>query len=835
MGKLITKIVSAFAGLAMVIGVGFAIANNKANKVEAAAGDAASGNWTRITSAADVNTSDDFLLGWNYSGTDYFTNGTVTSKGLNTTATISSAKLVRFETATGGYYIKHTASNYVNNDSGTDMSLGEKSSIWTIDSGLYVVNTSNSNRFLGAASNSATARLKAYASSNKGSYPQVFVYKRAVEFGTLHHIKIATPATKLSYLTGETFSSAGLVLTGYDGENEATAAQQTYYSGYTTDYDGHVFVRGDVGEKTVTVTYSGKTVTYTINVAASPDFVHTYASNSVFGSTSYSTTETATHTPENGPEYITLGGYNYPSGSTMSLRNTAGMYFGNNDYYKLETVKKSISKIVIDTNQDVHDKVQMTEGQEALSEAATITPDLSNNNKTLTYNFSGNTQFFKFKSTAAQYINMTSIKVYLGDTYVGPEVDSVIASVNAGTYYVGEKLSASDFAVRVTWTAGKADTYPTSGFTWTVNGVEDGALVEGDNAVVVTYDEVSSASFNVLGTIPPAKYVIENRVSTSSSLAYSNYTKSSSVASDTLNRAITGREDTNYGSWTWESTNSTGITYKGRSAGSNNSIQLRASDNSGVVASTNAQGRFAKSLSIVWESHTPDERILEVYGKNDTYSAASELYNDTKKGTLIASLTCGDKDTNSESSLAINGYYKYIGIKSSSGAIYISSISIEWDRLTYTYDDLAIRFTGSVEQSLYERLDTESDIQGYGVLLAEYDFIKDTDTELKNWYILIDDINIKNFDNSHTVHDPAEKATPTLKDGNYVWNLFKRVSLAKATTEYVAVAYIKLANDEMVFLQQERISVKKLAQDLIAGPERDENSLGGSLNYLANL
>ena len=40
---------------------------------------------------------------------------------------------------------------------------------------------------------------------------------------------------------------------------------------------------------------------------------------------------------------------------------------------------------------------------------------------------------------------------------------------------------------------------------------------------------------------------------------------------------------------------------------------------------------------------------------------------------------------------------------------------------------------------------------------------------------------------------------------------------------------------EVVFLNSLRTSVKNLAQQLIAGLDRDENSLGGSLNYLAIL
>ena len=428
---------------------------------------------------------------------------------------------------------------------------------------------------------------------------------------------------------------------------------------------------------------------------------------------------------------------------------------------------------------------------------------------------------------------MTSVKVYLGDTYVGPQVATVSATVNSGTYYTDEKLSASDFNVTVTWTAGKADTHPTNGFTWTVNGVEDGSLVEGDNAVIVTYDNVPSDPFNVTGTVPSARYVIENRVSTGSSLAYSNYSKNSSVVADTLNRSITGVEDTSYTTWTWASTYSSGITYKGRSAGGNGAIQMRASDNSGIVANVNAQNRVAKSFVIKWEGHTGDDKAVEVYGKNEAYGSAADLYNDSKKGTLITSISCGDKDANDESAFEFNGYYKYIGFKSSSGAVYLSSLAIDWDKTTYTYENLAIRFSGSVEEALWNRLHGESTIEEYGMLLSTASFLNGDD--LKDYYDLVDGVSVKNFDNTDTVHDPALKPTPTLKNGYYVWNLFKTVSLENATKDYVAVAYIKLANDELVFLQQERISVKKLAQDLIAGPERDENSLGGSLNYLANL
>ena len=110
---------------------------------------------------------------------------------------------------------------------------------------------------------------------------------------------------------------------------------------------------------------------------------------------------------------------------------------------------------------------------------------------------------------------------------------------------------------------------------------------------------------------------------------------------------------------------------------------------------------------------------------------------------------------------------------------------------------------------------------------------------LSEYYETADGTDVKKFDNTNTVHEPALKETPTLKNGNYVWSLFKSVFFAPyagymANFQYVAVAYIKLANDEVVFLQEKSTSLSRLSRALIESGERDENSLGGSLNYLAS-
>jgi len=95
-------------------------------------------------------------------------------------------------------------------------------------------------------------------------------------FGTLDSIAIASPASKLSYVVGETFSSDGLALTATDTE-ELT---KSVTSGFTTNYDAHTFVSGDVGTKSVTISYTEaevtKTTSYNIEVLPAPVYTHDF-------------------------------------------------------------------------------------------------------------------------------------------------------------------------------------------------------------------------------------------------------------------------------------------------------------------------------------------------------------------------------------------------------------------------------------------------------------------------------------------------------------------------------------------------------------------------------
>lgn len=743
MKKMLTKIMTAIAGIAMVIGTGFAIGNHKGtNSVEAAYNDG-----TAVESSWLGTYASNIIL-WNFGYVfqikqEQHTGQTAPNSSYTAAPrwysgnkiTITPARYM----ALNGLQITATSAGYASTLQSSTFTNATAIAANTIVTITPTDPTQPVTIVMGGQcriENGSTAKVKYWYTDN------------TPVFGTLDHIKITTPANRTEFDVGETFSSAGLILTGYDNANEASAVTQVYSSGYTTNFDGHEFLENELGAQTVTVTYSGKTTTYPITVTKAPDFVHTYESNSVYSQTSGDTSNTTTCAPDSGPEYINLGGYNYSgNGGCMSFMNATGMYLGNNEEYMLDGKQRYISKIVITTYEDDSAKLTMTQGSSVLPTENQITPTLRDENKTLVYVFNGTASFFKLSKSTTSYVNLTSIKVYLGD---------------------------------------------------------------------IIY----------------AKDIIARELSTSASLAFSNYHKTGEAYIDTLNRNFTGiGNGSGYSSWSNKPGTTSTAVYAGQSAGGNNSIQLRSdNNNSGIVTTTS--GGYAKKITVEWNASTATDRTLMVFGKNTPYSAPTDLYANETIGSSLGTIVKGTSTT-----LTINGNYEYIGLRSNTGAMYINSISIQWGEVTYTFDNLGIRFTGSISEAMWNRLNSESTITGYGMLLSTAAYLGVH--SLSEYYETADGTDVKKFDNTNTVHEPPLKETPTLKNGNYVWSLFKNVFFAPyagymANFQYVAVAYVTLANDEVVFLQEKSTSLSRLSRALIESGERDENSLGGSLNYLAS-
>lgn len=176
-----------------------------------------------------------------------------------------------------------------------------------------------------------------------------------------------------------------------------------------------------------------------------------------------------------------------------------------------------------------------------------------------------------------------------------------------------------------------------------------------------------------------------NEIAAKMSLAYKYEANFESVVlpstqtySDVLNREFTGRpQSTSYGDWSGKAGTS-GAIYAGNSAGDANTIQIRTNNNnSGIVTTTS--GGTIKSITINWNTtKTTDGRTLDIYASNTAYTAAGDLYSTSTSGTKVTSFKY-TKGTTVTSTYTFADDYKYIGIRSASGALYIDSIEIVWE------------------------------------------------------------------------------------------------------------------------------------------------------------
>ena len=158
----------------------------------------------------------------------------------------------------------------------------------------------------------------------------------------------------------------------------------------------------------------------------------------------------------------------------------------------------------------------------------------------------------------------------------------------------------------------------------------------------------------------------------------------------------------------------------------------------------------------------------------------------------------------------------------------------------FTFTNLYVRFGGIVTKTMWDALDNESTIIGYGELISTADYLGAN--QLKSYYATANsnpNIEIRSY---KVTADP--ESYPALynnsdyqgvTDNYYVWNYRMSVDEANFTDVYASAAFIITKNDGVVFMNEVRKSVKNLAQDLIDGPNYDEDSLDGSLKHLADL
>ena len=153
------------------------------------------------------------------------------------------------------------------------------------------------------------------------------------------------------------------------------------------------------------------------------------------------------------------------------------------------------------------------------------------------------------------------------------------------------------------------------------------------------------------------------------------------TVTDVLTREVIGSTGSSYTDWSGKTSNSDAV-YAGNSAGGSGSIQLRTTQsNSGIVSITSG-GKLAK-ITVEWNNDNTNGRSIYIYGSNTAYSSASNLYDSAKKGTYLGKLTYNiNTPTSTTTELIVDGEYTYVGIRASSGTIYLNSISLYWENGT---------------------------------------------------------------------------------------------------------------------------------------------------------
>lgn len=274
------------------------------------------------------------------------------------------------------------------------------------------------------------------------------------------------------------------------------------------------------------------------------------------------------------------------------------------------------------------------------------------------YSYSGHESEFSFTPSlnTALTVSVSSVTITLGDfstsqsiTVEKGAITGITASVTK-TYYVGQSIVKSDITVRDS-NGDQVTDFTFTSYQFTFSDASSGGTLT-NKEFSVTYLTFAA---NFTAKVQRKAY------------------ESTTGDSDSLTRATTGVTDgsSTYTSWSGKTSNSSAV-YAGKSAGGNDSIQLRSKNSdSGIV--TTSSGGMIKKIIVVWQSSTSNGRTLNVYGKSSAYSTPSELFNSSSQGTLLGTIV---KGTSTE--LTIDGSYSFVGVRSNDGAMYLTSITFSY-------------------------------------------------------------------------------------------------------------------------------------------------------------
>ena len=331
-------------------------------------------------------------------------------------------------------------------------------------------------------------------------------------------------------------------------------------------------------------------------------------------------------------------------------------------------------------------------------------------------------------------------------TVIADTVNSVNVTCSK-TFHPGETISKSDLTVVAHYVSGKEETVTDYTFT--------------DNNYMFKYSDAPSGgttgSKQLRLSYGGSNYTFNVNVSR---VAYQKL----SGASDTLTRATTGvgNGTTDYTSWSGKKLTSNAV-YAGVTAGDKDSIQLRSKNSDSGIFTTSSGGILSK-VSVTWNSGTQSGRTLNIYGKHTAYTSVDDLYNSSKQGTLLGTIVYG-----ASTELTISGEYEFVGVKSDSGALYLTNITF-----TYAGNDTAVNVSNYI---MYE--DKEGQCTG-------------TDDKLNK---AIAKLNSMSNDEKSTFWNSNDYVIKTARERLEAWARHEGKTLTYSENTYVISAYNSISRD----------------------------------------
>lgn len=234
------------------------------------------------------------------------------------------------------------------------------------------------------------------------------------------------------------------------------------------------------------------------------------------------------------------------------------------------------------------------------------------------------------------------------EVYVNVLPPATITATCDKVFSVGESITAEDITVKDDRDNVLPFTFEDDGYAFTYeDSLPNGAI--------------KSKSFSV--TVGGEPYSFDVSVKRASYVA---------PVQDQMTSSISGASGTSYKDFSGK-TLSSGAVYAGNAAAGNSAIQLRSKNSNSGIIMTGASTSSPTGVTVAWNSNSPNNATLNIYGKNEPYTAATDLYSSGTQGTQLGFIAKGS------TTLTISGY-RYIGIRSSSGALYLDSITIDFSK-----------------------------------------------------------------------------------------------------------------------------------------------------------